>query len=290
MNFQKEKILKEITNDETIKKLMIEENLTIDLLSENYLYIYAYLINKKKCLNCKGLDTCKQDLIGYNPILSYNGSSFVSEYIPCSYLNKVTDKAKKNVNLTAVACSLEDVDATTLYANPARNEIYQKMRQIFKDYIGNKNPKGIYLHGLYGSGKSYIMACFAKKYAENGFSVAFAYFPDLVRQIKSLLGSSGERIEEIIDQLKNADVLFLDDFGGELITPYIRDEVLGSILQERMVKKSLTFVTSNLDYKLLHEHLSETSKNVDEVRASRIEERIKVLMDIVELKDIDYRN
>ena len=50
MNFQKEKILKEITNDETIKKLMIEENLTIDLLSENYLYIYAYLINKKKCL------------------------------------------------------------------------------------------------------------------------------------------------------------------------------------------------------------------------------------------------
>ena len=61
MNFQKEKILKEITNDETIKKLMIEENLTIDLLSENYLYIYAYLINKKKCLNCKGLDTCKQD-------------------------------------------------------------------------------------------------------------------------------------------------------------------------------------------------------------------------------------
>ena len=85
-------------------------------------------------------------------------------------------------------------------------------------------------------------------------------------------------------------MLFLDDFGGETTTSFIRDEVLGAVLQERMENYKLTFMTSNLDPVSLHNHLAETAKDIDELRASRIEERIRVLMEFVELNDTNYRN
>ena len=49
-------------------------------------------------------------------------------------------------------------------------------------------------------------------------------------------------------------------------------------------------MTSNLDPVSLHNHLAETAKDIDELRASRIEERIRVLMEFVELNDTNYRN
>ena len=47
--------------------------------------------------------------------------------------------------------------------------------------------------------------------------VIFAYYPDLVRKIKSLIGKT--EFEEIIDELKNIEVLILDDFGIRKLTP-----------------------------------------------------------------------
>jgi primosomal protein DnaI len=153
--------------------------------------------------------------------------------------------------------------------------------------MAGEQVKGIYLHGPYGCGKSYIMAWLANKFAENGKKVVFAYYPDLIRQIKSSIATGG--LEEAVETLKDADVLFLDDFGGETTTTFIRDEVLGAVLQERMENRKLTFITSNLDPASLHNHLAETAKDVDELKASRIEERITILMEFVELNDSNYR-
>jgi DNA replication protein DnaC len=56
-----------------------------------------------------------------------------------------------------------------------------------------------------------------------------------------------------------------------------------------MENRKLTFITSNLDPASLHNHLAETAKDVDELKASRIEERIRILMEFVELNDSNYR-
>jgi len=86
------------------------------------------------------------------------------------------------------------------------------------------------------------------------------------------------------------EVLMLDDFGGETLTSYLRDEVLGAILQERMTNNRLTFMSSNLDPELLLAHLKESNRDIDDLRASRIYERIRTLMEFVKLVDEDYRN
>ena len=61
------------------------------------------------------------------------------------------------------------------------------------------------------------------------------------------------------------------------------------ILQERMAYNRLTFMSSNLNAEQVLEHLAEGKTGVDMTRASRVWERMKVLMDWIELQDKNYR-
>lgn len=287
MGFEKTQILKQALQDDDVKELVNKNNISQETLELDFLQVFSYVVNKKKCQGCTGFNKCNQDIIGSMPKLCYNGNVYI-EYVPCKYFEHQMNINEKKANLITLACNLDNIDPSSLFQNkPVRNVVYNKMINIYNHTMNNEPVKGIYLYGPYGCGKSYIMACFANKYAESGKKVVFAYFPDLVRQIKSSITSGS--LEETVDTLKDADVLFLDDFGGETTTTFIRDEVLGAVLQERMENKKLTFVTSNLDPKTLHSHLAETAKDIDDLKASRIEERIKTLMEFVELNDNNYR-
>ena len=287
MDFQREQILKNALEDKDVKTLVEHHNLSAVVLERDFLSVCSYMMNKKKCAGCTSLKDCKQDLIGSMPKILFNGNIY-SEYVPCPYLQTEMEKNQKIANLITLACNLDNVLVTSLFNDkPARKLIYSKMMNIYNKAMNNEPTKGIYLHGPYGCGKSYIMACFANKFAESGKKVVFAYYPDLIRQIKSSITTGG--LEQAVEALKEADVLFLDDFGGETTTSFVRDEVLGAVLQERMENLKLTFMTSNLDPVSLHNHLAETAKDIDELRASRIEERIRVLMEFVELNDSNYR-
>jgi len=50
--------------------------------------------------------------------------------------------------------------------------------------------------------------------------------------------------------------LILDDIGAESISEWVRDEVLGAILQYRMSENLPTCYTSNFDYELLEQYLA----------------------------------
>ena len=75
---------------------------------------------------------------------------------------------------------------------------------------------------------------------------------------------------------KQADVLMLDDIGAETLSAWFRDEVLGAILQYRMMEQLPVFFTSNYTMDQLEEILATTTKgDVERVKAGRIMERIK---------------
>ena len=287
MDFQREQILKNALEDKDVKALVEHNQISEEILNKEILSIYSYMINKKKCAGCSSLNNCQQDIIGSMPKINYNGNIY-TEYVPCSYFQKEMDSNEKIANLLTLGYNF-DLENPILYTDkPARNQILSKVKDIYTKAMNGEKVKGMYLHGPYGCGKTYIMGWLANRFAENGKKVVFAYYPDLIRQIKSSISIGG--LESTVEILKEADVLFLDDFGGETTTAFIRDEVLGAVLQDRMENKKLTFMTSNLDPAMLHNHLAETAKDVDELKASRIEERIRVLMEFVEINDIDYRN
>lgn len=289
MDFQREKLLKEALKDDGVKSLVEANDISKEILEMNVLTLGSYVLNKAKCNGCKGTSECKQNITGLMPSIDFNGTSlFTVDYKPCEYQKVLDELQALNKNLITLCCNLDFIDSKQLKNNDARKEIYSLLGNISEDFLNGKAVKGLYINGPYGCGKSYIMSCFAKKLAECGKKVVFAYYPDLVREIKSSIGEG--TLEDIVDLLKEVDVLVLDDFGGELSTPFIRDEVLGAILQERMDYKRLTFMTSNLDEATLHAHLAETKDGIDNLKASRIEERILALMNIVSLKDKNYRH
>src|SRR5699024_3700173 len=79
-----------------------------------------------------------------------------------------------------------------------------------------------------------------------------------------------------IDYFKNADVLRLDDIGAVTQSAWFRDEILGSILQYRMMEQLPVFFTSNYNLKQLEGQLANTTWwGVEQVKAGIVIERIK---------------
>lgn len=280
MNNTKELVLK----NKEVSSFVKENNISVD---DNLIALYSYISKKKRCEKCLGLIECTQELKGQTPLLDINGKRVDVSFVPCEHMKKEEELKQKKSNLKTMSCSFEGYDLENVEVNQARSLVLSKIKNILVEFKDEKTPKGIYLYGKYGCGKSYLLAFLAKRLSESGKKVIFAYYPDLVRQIKSSISTG--KLESIVNELKDADCLFLDDFGGEQNSEFIRDEVLGAILQDRMMNNLFTCISSNISPELLVDHISNGSKEIDLVKASRIYERIKTLMDFIELIDKNYR-
>jgi primosomal protein DnaI len=156
------------------------------------------------------------------------------------------------------------------------------------NYRKGRFTKGIYFHGPFGTGKTFLMYYLAKELSKKNINVIIAYYPDLVRNIKSSIGNN--EMEKIINDLKYIDVLMLDDIGAENNTAFIRDEVLGPILQFRLESNLPVCFTSNLNLLLLKEHYMESKDEINQINSDRIIERIRFLTYEVEVRGENYRN
>jgi primosomal protein DnaI len=165
--------------------------------------------------------------------------------------------------------SLENFDLI----GDSRKTINNYVLKFLKDYRKDSFIKGMYISGKYGTGKTYILAILANELAKLGHRVYFAYYPDLARELKSSIGDGS--LEEKITSIKEAEILMLDDIGGEYFSEFIRDEVLGPILQHRLLDNKPTFFTSNLSYNDLAKAFRKTDNNLETIAAFRIVERIK---------------
>src|SRR5690625_2425349 len=98
--------------------------------------------------------------------------------------------------------------------------------------------------------------------------------PEFVHQMREAIKNN--TVQEQMDKFKYSDVLMFDDIGAETLSAWFRDEILGSILQYRMMEQLPVFFTSNYTMDQLQEILSTTTKgDVEKVKAGRIMERIK---------------
>ena len=268
-----------------IINLIIQDKDTLKFIKDDeivssFAKLSLYQANKKACLNCDGSE-CKSDAFGLRSYLEVDQGGHIRVVYEDCPLVKVFDPD----NLEVMDYTDPDI---TIEMNKARLELLKRLNKFSDEYNNGKFAKGIYLYGPYGVGKSLILLNYAKQLVSSGSKVLFTYYPDLVRRIQSMFGT-GE-LESLILKLKKADILIIDDIGREANTPYIRDEILGPILQYRCDNNLPMFMTSNREFDLLEKHLSETASSVDNVKGKALMARIKYLMDEYELVDKDYRN
>ena len=264
---------------EFVKSLPIEENILMKYTSSLEDAMKEY----KNCKNCKGLEFCKNEVKGYcyKPLKEKNIINF--SYISCKYQDKYLkeNEYKKNLELFDMPKEIKEASLTNVYTgDKSRIPIIRYFKEFRDKYQKKENPKGLYLTGSFGSGKTYLISALLNEMAKKKVRCALVYYPEFLRSLKSSFQTD---YSEKFDYIKNAEALLLDYIGAENQSNWSRDEVLGPILQYRMQNHLPTFFTSNLTLEELEQSLSMTSTGVDKVKARRIIERIKQLAIPMEL-------
>ena len=238
----------------------------------------------KNCKTCKGLFMCKNKVSGHVLYPSFDETlKFI--YMPCKYQKELVRKEidKKNKLDEIKNARMKDIDIN----DKNRVEVIKWLKEYYDNYEKVNTLKGLYLHGSFGSGKTFLIASLLNELEISKNAITeIVYLPELLRNMKEDFSI----VEEKLDFLKNVDILLIDDIGAENVTSWGRDEILGTILQYRMNNKLSTFFTSNLTLEELEDHLSITKNSEDKVKARRIIERIKQLTEDKELVSKNRRN
>lgn len=274
--------------DSDFKKLV--DNLKV---SYDKLYKHTSLLENSKdeinnCLNCKGLSDCKNELKGYLNIPVVDNEDISFTYEACKYKNKELKKNeyKKNLDLYEMPENLKNAKMKDIYVDDkSRIEVIKYIDKYYKEYP-SKDLKGLYLHGNFGSGKTYLISALFNELAKKGVKSAIVYFPEFLRTLKASFQKSDDleaSFSEKYEYIKRVPLLLIDDIGAENVTAWGRDEILGTLLQYRMNENLPTFFTSNLNIDELESHLSVSNKREEKVKARRIIERIKCLTNDIEL-------
>ena len=171
--------------------------------------------------------------------------------------------------------------------NEERQKAYDKATHFINHFKKNHYEKGLYIYGQYGTGKSYLLSAIAQELALKNIAVLFVYLPDLIRSIRQ--GMHEGNLEERVNKLKQADVLMLDDFGAEHMSPWFRDEIIVPVLQYRLSAKLPVFVSSNFNHTQLLDALTLTNDASNRLKAGRLIQRLKDLMIYVKLSEVSYR-
>lgn len=279
------KMKQDILSDPHVRSFLLEheEELTSEMIDRSLMVFFDYANQSKNCEGCQSLDECQNIMKGYTPKLAVGRGAIDIYYNRCS-LKLMEDEKRKNEKLIKsmhmpkdiLHASFADFDVSS----PGRLEAVDKATQFVENYQPDGGQKGLYFHGKFGVGKSFLLGAIAGELAEKQVSTMIVYFPELLRELKNSIGDS--TLNEKIETIKTHPVLMIDDIGAETMSSWTRDEVLGPILQYRMQEFLPTFFSSNFDYKELEHHLTYSQRGEEEkVKARRILERIRYLTEPV---------
>ena len=231
------------------------------------------------CSNCPSLAACSNSVRGFCLTPKQNKNTINFSYDMCKYLKK--EEYRENVQVFDVAKDIKNASIKNIYTNDKnRIEIIKAIKNFINEYKKGPNPKGIYLHGSFGSGKTYLISALFNELAKSGTTSVIIHTPELLRSLKDSFSTD---YSEKFYLLKHTPLLLLDDIGAEYLTAWGRDEVIEPILQYRMDEGLPTFFTSNFTILELEKHFTTASNSIDKVKARRIIERIKQLSVEIEL-------
>lgn len=269
-----------------IETLPIEEEILMKYTSN----LEDAFEEEKNCKNCKSLACCKNKVVGYRYTPEKEKKIIKFSYQACKW-NQLAMKEnayKENLELFDMPIEIKEASLKEVYTDDkSRVPIIKYFKEFMEKYQKKENPKGLYLTGSFGSGKTYLIAALLNEMAKKKVRCALVYYPEFLRSLKSSFQTD---YNERFDFIKTSPVLLLDDIGAENESNWARDEVLGPILQYRMQNHLATFFTSNLTLEELESSLAITSSGVDKVKARRIIERIKQLTIPMELIGKNRRN
>jgi DNA replication protein DnaC len=133
--------------------------------------------------------------------------------------------------------------------------IYNTCLGFAKDFTPY-NGKNLLFYGESGLGKTYLTNCIAGKVIESGFSVIYLTATELFDVFaKNAYGRDNGSYERIDDIMK-CDLLIIDDLGTEVTNSFTNSKLFYCI-NDRILRKASTIISTNLSLNQLYEQYSD---------------------------------
>lgn len=220
-------------------------------------------LDKNDGYNC---EECKNK--GYVSYPSYNDTfgywSETQKECTCMTIRRTIKRLERS--------GLKNIIKDYTFKNYIVNEPWQQaIKDMAVNYCKNPNNSWFFIGGQPGAGKTHLCTAIAGHYLKQGQNVKYMIWRDEIVKIKRVINDSD--YEDIINEYKNASVLYIDDLfkpskdsNNNIQKPTAADvQVAFEILNYRYNNKSLiTIISSERDVNELIE--------IDEATASRIVE------------------
>lgn len=272
MTLQKQQSIQEIMHHEACRQFLDKHQLDETFVSQNWLEFLNLKKSSELCAKCKGIDQCRQNVKGYERLLSYEDGELKSYLKACKYgkeiekMNHIYSLCFTNLPKNLLAYNFIDLKDHIAY-----NKKQIEWLSLLKDQLNQRQTKGLYLHGASASGKTLMMGAFCHELALKNIPSALVSVPRLISSIKQSFNSD-ENVD--LDFFMQVDYLILDDLGAESLSTWARDEIIYHLLDERAIRNLPTFFTSYFDLGQLEKHYR---LKQDDMSAQRLVEKIKAL-------------
>ena len=125
------------------------------------------------------------------------------------------------------------------------------------------------LQGGYGCGKTHLAAAVANYAVSMGVPTLFLTVPDLLDTLRFAYNDEDITFESRFDEIRNAKLLVLDDFGTQNATGWAQEKLF-QIVNYRYINKLPTVVTTNLLLDEIEARIRSRLSDPDLVTQSRI--------------------
>lgn len=271
------KIKSKVLANREVQTFIKDQSITKPMLEKGLAKLYEFDRQQENCLACTGLENCANVIQGYSPELIVTHEAIDVTYHRCPLKVKYDEEQRQHQLFESLYIPKEVVNArlSQVDIDPERIEAIQLADQYIAEFKKGKTQHGLYFYGDFGVGKTFLMCAIANELAlQKNVKSLIVYTPDFFRELKNAIGD--DTFHDKLNYIKTVPLLILDDIGSEAISSWIRDDVLGSILQYRMMEGLPTLYSSNYDYDGLEDHLAYSAKAGTELlKAKRIMERIR---------------
>ena len=130
------------------------------------------------------------------------------------------------------------------FMTPQDTNSLQAAKEAGEDYA--RNQKGwLLIEGGYGCGKTHLAAAIANFAVNSGTPTLFITVPDLLDTLRFAFSDPETTFEARFEEVRNADLLLLDDFGTQNATAWAQEKLF-QIMNYRYINKLPTVITTNL--------------------------------------------
>ena len=134
---------------------------------------------------------------------------------------------------------------------------YMQSLQFAKELNG-----WLLLSGGYGCGKTHLAASIANQAVSSGIPTLFLTVPDLLDWLRSSFSAEETTFSARFEEIRNIQLLILDDLGTENATPWVREKIF-QIINYRYLNRLPTVITTNLDMQRIEDRISSRLLDTD---------------------------